>query len=358
MKQQELKDVLNKRKRINSFRSLKLNNKLIDFCSNDYLGFSRKKWNIKNCKNGSTGSRLIRGNSAFIEKTENQIAKFYNKESSLIFNSGYNANIGFFSSVPQKKDTVIYDELSHASIRDGLQLGKSRNFSFKHNNLISLEEKISQSKGSIFVAVESIYSMDGDEAPLLKIAKLCEKHKAKLVVDEAHATGIFGKKGEGLCESLGINTFAQIHTFGKALGSHGACIIGSNILKNYLINFARSFIYTTALPEYSIKVISKTYKALPNCYERKILNEKIVFFKNHIKSKKLIPSNSSIQSFIIKGNNKTNKLARKIQAKGFDVRAILYPTVAKGSERLRICLHAFNSKKDILQMCELLKKLI
>ena len=162
------------------------------------------------------------------------------------------------SSVPQKGDVIIYDQLSHASIRDGIRLSFASSFSFLHNDVDDLEKKLSaaaKSSQNIFVVTESVFSMDGDMAPLNEISKLCEKYNAALIVDEAHATGIIGEKGEGLVQHLDLQQkcFATLHTFGKACGCHGAVILGSKQLKKYLINFARPFIYSTALASFRRK---------------------------------------------------------------------------------------------------------
>jgi len=352
-----LQNKLDKREKEGALRTLN-HNQLIDFCSNDYLGFAKINWNNKETENGSGGSRLISGHSPIFDEAEKYIANFHNDEAALIFNSGYDANLGLFSSVPSKGDTVIYDEYCHASIRDGLRLGIARNYSFLHNNITDLNEKLKKASGNIFVVVESIYSMDGDRAPLKEIATICKNYKANLIVDEAHSTGLFGENGKGLSSQESIETFARIHTFGKALGSHGAAIFGSHTLKKYLINFARPFIYTTALPKQSITNILSAYTALKKTKEINKIHHNINLFKSLYKSLALIQSNSPIQSVVIGGNEKTKELARKLQENGFDIRPILHPTVAKGSERIRICLHSFNSKEEIIQLAEKLKELI
>lgn len=349
---------LNHRKKTNAFRTLN-HNDLIDFCSNDYLGFSKKNWNIKNTKNGATGSRLISGHSTIFDIVEQQISTFHNSEAALIFNSGYDANLGLFSAIPQKGDTIIYDSLCHASIRDGLRLGLAKNFSFKHNDIVDLEKKIKNANGTIFVAIESIYSMDGDVAPLKEISKICTAHNAYLIVDEAHATGVFGENGIGLCQAENSTTFARIHTFSKALGCHGAAIVGSQNLKDYLINFARSFIYTTAMPEHSILCIQKVYEHLnTSTSEQETLQQKTALFQQNFKNEKLIYSTSAIQSIIIGGNEKTKEIAITLQQSGFDIRPILHPTVDEGSERIRICLHAFNTDEEIIALGKKLTELL
>jgi 8-amino-7-oxononanoate synthase len=347
---------LNKRKEENAFRELKTNDGLIDFCSNDYLGFASEKEihiDYKELpKYGATGSRLISGNHQITENLENYIADYHKAETGLIFNSGYIANLGVFSSLPQRTDTIIYDELIHASIRDGARLGNATVLSFKHNDIIALEEKLKQAKGKIYVAVESVYSMDGDKSPLKKIVAICKEYNAALIVDEAHAVGVFGFKGEGLVSHLKLekDVFARIITFGKAIGCHGAIVLGNNSLREYLINYSRAFIYTTALPLSSIITIKNAYSFLEKNMVRKVhLSELVDYFRLKIKNSKfkIIESLSSIQCIIIPGNNEVKQLAEKIQKNGFDVRPILSPTVAKGQERLRICIHTFNTKQQI-----------
>lgn len=353
---ERLQNTLDERATKGALRKLDSSEGLIDFCSNDYLGFAKKTQPI-NAPNGSTGSRLISGHHLIHEEVENNIAHFHQVEAALIFNSGYDANLGFFSTIPQRGDTVIYDQLCHASIRDGLRLGAARNFSFQHNNKDDLRQKIQQAQGNTFVVVESIYSMDGDKAPLKDIEAICKENEANLIVDEAHATGIFGEKGQGVCQAENIRPFAKIHTFSKALGAHGATIAGSRVLKDYLINFARPFIYTTALSPHSIAVVQHAYNRLLLCPERDQLLANISLFKNHFKHPNLIESQSPIQCIILGRVDTTKQLAETIQEKGMDVRAILHPTVAKGAERIRICLHSFNTSREILQLCKLLNEL-
>jgi 8-amino-7-oxononanoate synthase len=349
MFEDKLKNKLSEREKNNSLRQLSITSGLVDFCSNDYLGFAQKQ-NPNQQAMGSTGSRLISGNTPLHLLLEKEIAKCHQTEAALIFNSGYDANLGFFSCIPQKEDTVIYDQLCHASIRDGIRLGLARSFAFQHNDTIQLQEKLKQATGQAFVVVESIYSMDGDHSPLEKIASICKTYDAKLIVDEAHAFGIFGYKGQGLCQN--IDTFARIYTYGKALGSHGAAIVGSQLLHDYLLNFSRPFIYTTALPPHAIERISWAYQNIENTEERKKLKQNIAYFKANCKNTKLIESNSAIQCVLIGGNSPTKKAAIQLSKHHLDVRPILHPTVAIGQERLRICLHSFNTKEEIYNLCQ------
>jgi 8-amino-7-oxononanoate synthase len=352
---------LNEREEQNSFRQLRLpGNSMIDFCSNDYLGIVKNDLLNRpgQYKTGSTGSRLLTGNYQLIEETEKLIADFHNAETALIFNSGYDANLGLLSSVPQRGDTILYDFLSHASIRDGIRLSFAESFSFQHNDLDDLENKLKKSNDKIFVVTESVFSMDGDMCPLQVLATLCEKYNAQLIVDEAHATGVIGEKGEGLVQMLDLQSkiFARIHTFGKACGAHGAVVLGSNNLKNYLINFARSFVYSTALPEQTIAHIKASYELFPSLNkERNHLREMIRKFKVFSAGFQNLLSDTPIQGILIAGNEQVKKLAEQLQNNKLDVRPILYPTVPKGQERIRIVLHSFNTENDLDLLLNCLK---
>ena len=345
----------------NSLRQLIISAGKIDFCSNDYLSIVHTNLLNKkiehDLKTGSTGSRLLSGNYKLIEETEKQIAAFHKAEAALIFNSGYDANLGLLSSVPQKGDTILYDQLSHASIRDGIRLSFAQNFSFAHNDMDELEKKLKTSSGNIFIVTESVFSMDGDFCPLEELVSLSRKYNAHLIIDEAHAIGIVGEQGEGLCQHKNLHDeiFCRIYTFGKACGCHGAAVAGSQQLKDFLINFARSFIYTTALPEHSVAIIKASYDTFPFLHkERNHLHELIKYFQQaDIRFEKL-KSSTSIQIVIIPGNEEVKKIALQLQESGFDIRPILYPTVPAGKERLRIVLHAFNTMNEAEQLVKIL----
>lgn len=368
--EQFLNSKLQERKDNLSIRNLSVHHYPVDFCSNDYLGFARsvelKKLinktasTIPHYLNGAGGSRLLSGNSQYTEETEQFIADFHQAESGLIFNSGYDANVGLLSSVPQRGDTIITDELIHASIIDGCRLSYATRYKFLHNNINDLEARLKLAKGNIFVVVESVYSMDGDIAPLKEISNLCETYQANLIVDEAHATGIFGKKGEGLISQLNLSqkVFARIVTFGKAMGTHGAIILGSTSLRHYLINFARSFIYTTAAPVHNMIAIRSAYQLLDKI-NHQLIHQKIGLFRKTVKEQNInaFESESTIQGILFSSNEATKLAATALQNKGFDVRAILSPTVAEGKERLRICLHTFNTDEEIISLVEHLKEL-
>jgi 8-amino-7-oxononanoate synthase len=376
---------LEQREQNNSLRKLSLANNLVDFASNDYLGFSKSESIFKEThsylihhkiiQNGATGSRLLSGNHIVYQDAENYIAKFHQSESALLFNSGYDANVGFFSAVPQRNDVILFDELAHASIRDGIQLSNAKSYKFQHNDLEDLERIIqnlnskSQDLTTIYIVTESVFSMDGDTPNLEELVTLSNKYNCYLVVDEAHALGVFGDPeisgGEGLVQMLDLQdeVFARIMTFGKGLGCHGAAILGSQKLIDYLVNFARSFIYTTGLSPHSIATILIAYQHLKN---EKVavqkLRENIIHFNQEKKQLGLNPlfvrSKSAIQSAIIPGNQKVKNSARQIQDKGFDVKAILSPTVPEGQERLRFCLHSYNSKEEISEVLQLLTTLL
>ena len=354
-----------------SLRSLSSQNELIDFSSNDYLGFAKNPMLFEQVQldlnayhpiNGSTGSRLLTGNFDYHEALEEQIAAFFNGESSLLFNSGYDANIGLLGSVPQRGDCVLYDENSHASIRDGIRLSNAKSFKFKHNDLQDLRQKLENltSVAQRYVVVESIYSMDGDIAPLKELVELSKVYDLKLIVDEAHSTGVYGSKGQGLLHELDLSefVFARIFTFGKALGCHGAAVVGSNLLTKYLVNFARSFIYTTAMPVHNVLAIKNALLLLRSTNERSILSIQVKLFKAMITKYGLehmfINSNTAIQSAIISSNVKVKKIAAQLNSKKFDVKPILSPTVQQGEERIRFCVHSYNTSDDIEEILFLL----
>jgi 8-amino-7-oxononanoate synthase len=347
---------LAKRYEVGSNRSLSLFNEAIDFYSNDYLGISKFQISHTNTilTGGSTGSRLLSGNSKAAIECEFFLANYFQSEAALVFNSGYDANIGLFSSIPQKGDTVIYDSLIHASVRDGIRLSYADSYSFRHNDVDDLKQKLKRAKGTVFVAIESLYSMDGDLAPVESIYTICEANNALLIIDEAHAGGVLGDEGKGL--SLNLNVFARLVTFGKAYGSHGAVVLSSNKVKDYLINFARSFIYTTALPFESYNRINDV---LTNQNElnisRNSLQENIFYFRKMFGEELISDSTSPIQIISCPGIENAKKMAEKLQENGFAVKPILSPTVAEGSERIRICIHSFNSKQEIEQLIELLR---
>ena len=375
-----LQQKLDERQANNTLRNLGVQSNFIDFSSNDYLGFSKSEAIFNEAhqylleqnitQNGSTGSRLLSGNHKLYDEVETILCKFHNTEAALVFNSGSDANDGFFSTVPPRGDVLFYDAYSHASIRDGITMSNAKAYKFKHNNLEALEklilrhsELVSESHQNIYVVTESVFSMDGDSPDLATISQISKTHNAFLIVDEAHALGVFGQ-GKGLIQALGLEdqVFARLVTFGKGLGGHGAAILGSTLLKQYLVNFARSFIYTTALPPHALATIMCAYQELSQTQNIEKLKHNIRFFKAEMKNQQLqnhfIEGNSAIHCCIISGNNKAKSIAQKLQDNGFDVKPILSPTVPKSQERLRFCLHGYNSEKEIIEVLILLTKYI
>lgn len=361
---QRLIQLLENRERNDALRTLQKRSRSVDFSSNDYLGLSSNLSLLNRIEDsfnsskyqfiGSGGSRLLAGTHDYHVILENFLASFHKSESALLFNSGYTANLGLFSCLPQKGDTVIYDELIHTCIKDGVRLSNSRFFSFKHNDLESLKKKVQISSGTVYVVVESIYSMDGDIAPLKGIVELSKQYGFNVIVDEAHSTGIYGD-GAGMCVDLGLDKyiFARVHTFGKAIGTHGACIVGSKLLKSFLINFSRPFIYTTSQPLHGLIATHEAYKFIADFPELiEDLHIRVKHFKNKLGfvSQNITP----IQPVFLEGNSSIKEMAHELVIKGFDVRPVLSPTVPIGKERLRICIHANNTIQQIDDLAKVL----
>ncbi|MGH1386516.1 aminotransferase class I/II-fold pyridoxal phosphate-dependent enzyme [Kordia sp.] len=359
----------------NALRTLPITKGNVDFSSNDYLGFATSETIFKKThqflldrniqQNGATGSRLLSGNHKLYQEVEAQLCTFHNSEAALLFNSGYDANIGFFSSVPQRGDIIMYDEFIHASIRDGIGMSNAKSYKFKHNELSDLQQKIQKIKQSnttdqeIYVVTESVFSMDGDSPDLKALVKLCNEQDVYLIVDEAHALGVFGEYGKGLLQELNLENevFARIYTFGKALGCHGAVILGSETLKNYLVNFARSLVYTTGLSPHAVATIKIAYDELSQTTAIKRLHKNIQSFQEATRNLNFIPGNAAIHCCILSGNDIVKSTAKIVQEKGFDVKPIVSPTVPKGKERLRFCLHSYNTETEIKAVINTLQTL-
>lgn len=293
-------------------------------------------------------------------------------EAALLFNSGYAANVGVMSCIPQAEDVILYDELVHNSCHEGIRLSRSyandRTFPFRHNDLEDLERKLRNyspstsgddaHKPCVYVVVESLYSMDGDFAPLESMAALCERMDAFLIVDEAHSTGVYGPQGSGVVREFELekkypNTFAcRVHTFGKAMGCHGAVVCGSQVLIDYLVNYARSFIYTTAFPfDQLVSVIGvHEFCATPaaNALRQQVI-KLVEYFKRKVSDNSSIPrdallaSDSPIQGVVFEGNHRVLMASKQMNAMGIRVIPIRSPTVPKGAERFRIVIHADNT---------------
>lgn len=355
-----------------------------DFSSNDYLGFcTNYKYQQFVAKyitshprapssTGSTGSRLLSGHSRRVELFESTAATFHCAQTALLMNSGYDANLSLLSSVPGPQDAIIHDELIHASVHDGMRMSRARNnlFAFRHNDVRSMtanvRKAVSQHPGSVIVCVESVYSMDGDLAPLVDLLNsLCalEKQLSRemyLIVDEAHSGGLYGPNGAGLCVHHKIqnhpNLLARVVTHGKAFAAHGAVILGSATLKLYLVNYARPFIYSTALPPHSVAVLQAVYtfmKSLEAHKARRRVWSLVDHFYTYASTR--LPSDcilhhkvkTPIEGIAIPGNTQCVRVANKLLKKGFDVYPIRSPTVPRGMERIRIIIHAHNTEGEI-----------
>ena len=362
---EKLQQKLAERAAQGNLRQLKITSGLIDFCSNDYLGLARSEKlralirqeedKYKHLPLGATGSRLLSGNHPLFEELESIIATYHHGEAALLFNSGYMANVGLLSALPQRGDTVFYDEASHASMKDGLRLSFARSYSFRHNDVADLRQKLKLATGQVYVVVESVYSMDGDKAPLQELAQLCQEQNAALIVDEAHAVGLYGEKGEGLIVALGLEkqVFAQVITYGKAMGNHGAAVVGPQVLRDFLINFSRAFIYTTGLPTHALVALKCAYTLLPDMAQErrqaKMLAQELYGQLSNIPGIRGTPQESVILSVFVEegGTAKLKALASFLQQQGFNVRPVFSPTVPIGQERLRVIVHAFNTSEQI-----------
>jgi 8-amino-7-oxononanoate synthase len=341
----------------------------VDLSSNDYLGVARKLTEPERLGRivaeskmgalGATGSRLVTGSTALHEELEAHLAQFHRAEGALLFGSGYEANLGLLASIASRGDTIIYDDSVHASMRDGIRLSVARCFSFRHNDADDLRSKLRNARGECYVAVESLYSMDGDCAPLKELCEVVEEAGAFLIVDEAHATGVYGAKGQGLVCDKGLSerVFARVHTFGKALGYRGACVVGPKVLREYLINSSRPFIYSTAHDALSLLLIREAYSLIEHAdAERAVLFELIEHFcrlRVELSGAHFLPVLGPIQALIVPGNLAVCRAEELLQRSGFFAKAIRAPTVPAGQERIRFCLHSFNTQQQIVEAVSL-----
>ena len=368
---EKLSQRIKQRKAQDSLRSLKSYNAKYDFSSNDYLGLARNSDRYfepsRSNDGGATGSRLLTGNHRAHDLLEELLCEYSRSEAALVYNSGYDANLGLIAAACLRGDLILFDSLVHASIRDGIQLAKAKALKFAHNDLEHLNRLLidnSSKYDSVYVVTESVFSMDGDSPDLSAMVTLCEDFGAHLIVDEAHAIGVFGQRGAGLVQHLKLHkrVFARIITFGKAVGYHGAAVLGGKDLIEYLINFSRSFIYTTALPAQEMQNIKERVhwiqKSGEYLEENQKLHRNIALLRSYTIDYKIndsfVTSESAIQSCIIGGNSRVKSAAKQLQDQGFGVLPILAPTVPEGQERLRICLHSYNTEEEIEQLIKLL----
>ena len=365
----QLRAQLNKRSEAGLLRQLRVAENKIDFCSNDYLGFARSEAlrdaihrESQATMVGSTGSRLLTGHSKLAEELEHTIATFHDSPTALLFNSGYDANVGLFTSLGRMVGHVVYDELIHASVHDGMRLSKANTAPFRHNDPKHLDEVLSAINAPALVAVESIYSMDGDACQLQAVVEVCQRHHAFLIVDEAHALGLFGQQGRGLVHQFQLQdkVAARLVTFGKSLGCHGAAVLGSEVLRQYLINYARPLIYSTFTSPHALIAIKCGYDMLSGLNFNALKIREIIGLLQlelkEVQGASLIPSDSAIQCLIVPGAVRCRAVAQQVWDAGFDVRPIVAPTVAAGQERIRICLHEFNTQAEVLALATELRE--
>lgn len=333
--------------------------KLLNLSSNNYLGFADNKKITEEFLNsagvkysfGSASARLLTGTLPVYKDLENLLCDLFQTEAALIFNSGYHANVGINSSLAGSGDVIFSDKLNHASIIDGMQLSHGKFFRYKHNDMANLETLLKRERNNFKNAVivtESVFSMDGDIADLERLVELKNKYNCLLIVDEAHAFGVFGKKGLGVCEELGIINDIDliVGTFGKAIGSVGAFVTGKKVLIDFLINKARSFIFSTALPPVNI------------AFSKWIIENKLPYTldarKNMLALGKKLGGQNHIIPYIVGENDKTAALCNILYANGYFTLPIRPPTVPAGTSRLRLSLTADMTEKDLAGLFELL----
>ncbi len=356
-----LQDKLNERIEKGTLRSLSSFEGNIDFLSNDFLGLAKENDRMKGAL-ASTGSRLISGNSARLEEMEKELADFFLAEAGLLFNSGYQANLALFSSIPDKNALVLYDKEVHASVRDGLKMSDARAVGFKHNDPEDLERLLKRFRQEaperiIYVAVEGLYSMSGEVSPIETLILLCKQYNAVLIVDEAHSTGIYGEEGKGIAAKYQteFDGLIRLVTFGKAFGAHGAIVLGSKLLKQYLINFARPLIYTTGISEREAERILFNVTDPLNTGRRKKLADLISRFRSELGTVDLIADSSSpIQ--VIRGNRSDLiRLNELLKEANIASKVILPPTVSEGKECLRVVIHSSNTQEELDTLIKVIK---
>lgn len=325
----------------------------VDFASNDYLGLAnspRLKRAVeaaieRGVAVGSGGSRLLRGNDPEHEALEAEAAAFFGSESALFFANGYGANSALLSTLPQRGDLIVYDALVHASAHEGLRLSRAKAVAAEHNDPNSFADAIAgwRSRGGTgraWIVAESLYSMDGDRAPLSDLLTVADRHEAILVLDEAHATGVFGAHGRGLADGLdGRENLVVLRTCGKALGCEGALVCAPRIVREHLVNRGRGFIFSTAPSPLMAAAVREALRIVAEEPERRAgLFGLIAHAEAQFAALGVAASGSQIVPVILGDDRRTMKVAAELQAAGFDVRGIRPPTVPPGTSRLRISL--------------------
>ncbi|MGB0166491.1 MAG: aminotransferase class I/II-fold pyridoxal phosphate-dependent enzyme [Luteibaculum sp.] len=333
----------------------------IDFCSNDYLGLAKKSISELNSEHhwAATGSRLISGNSNSILEAE-KIATVFFGQDALLFNSGYHANVALIPCLSEADDVILYDAHSHMSFRDGIKLSAARAFSFQHNNLEHLEERLKQVSrgltGKILVISEGLFSMQGDQPDLETLLKLCEKYQAELILDEAHSAGIFGEQGRGLSYEFREhpNLLLRIFPLGKSFAAAGCFVVANKVLLDYVVNQCRTFIYSTALPPVMGDVIGQRIIQVEESEEaRKRIFELISFWCQRNENMQISQRNSPIQ-FVLANREKQLRIKEEVIRHNINVLPIRYPSVPKAEEGFRVTLHSFNTEAEIIALQNLL----
>jgi len=337
-----------------------------DFSSNDYLAFAGSARLAaavttalqRGVPVGASGSRLLRGNHPEHEALEEEAAAFFGAERALYFGSGYAANAALFATLPQRGDLIVHDALVHASAHEGIQASRAQAVAVAHNDVGAFEQAISGWRrdggtGHPWIAVESLYSMDGDRAPLAELAVLAERHDGFLVIDEAHATGVFGPGGRGFAGGLeNRENVIVLHTCGKALGVSGALVGASAVLCDYLVNRARGFIYSTAPSPLMAAAVREALRMLTDEPQRRADFDELKAFANAELTTKLgvEGSGSQILPVLIGDNGRAVRIAARMRGEGFDIRAIRPPTVPEGTARLRIAITLNVDRQIITRM--------
>jgi 8-amino-7-oxononanoate synthase len=342
----------------------------IDFYSNDYLGLANSPDSRERLKSaleepfalGASGSRLVSGQQAELELLEAECSHFFSSETGIFFPSGFMANLALFSCMAGRHDTILYDVQSHVSIKEGIRLSQARSYSFRHNDPEDLRKKLKNQDGQKFVALEGIYSMSGHKANLEELAQVCREEDALLIVDEAHSTGVTGSRGEGLSLDRNLKDYIWVrnYTFGKALGASGAFLALSSVARDFLINFSYPLIYSTAAPPVQVKLCRIQLQQLQNSGPKiKALQNIIEFWcRGSDKKSSLISANpeSPVQFIRVPGNERALQLAHRFNELGFQIKAMLSPTVKAGEEGLRVSLHSFNTPEEIKRLDLALKE--
>jgi len=358
-----IREALREREKAGLLRRLETAHGGIDFCSNDYLGLARDR-RLRDrvaalaaesaAPQGATGSRLISGNHPAIEALETQLAGFYASEAALVFSSGYAANLGLLASLGGVVQTLVCDRLLHASAIDGGRLSGAKRVVFAHNDMRDLKARLGELRSgeTAAVAVDTVYSMDGDFAPLEEIAVLAEEHDAAVVVDEAHANGVLGPEGRGGVVAAGLQdrVLARVVTFGKALGLQGGAVLCSQDLREYLVNFARSFVFSTGVSPLWAASVQTVYDMLPDLNaEREQLLDNVSRFRERVakSAQPWLPSESWIQCLRVPGARRITRVGGILRNRGLAALPIRAPTVPEGEERIRVCLHAHNTEEEI-----------